>query len=420
MLSPSDSVVVGLSGGADSTALLLCMLELGYNVSAVHVNHNLRGEESRRDELFCRDLCVRLGVPLYVESVDVKSYCEETKVSLEEGARNLRYQAIAKHLDGRKLATAHNLNDCFETTLFNLTRGCSLSGITGIPPVRDNIIRPLIKCTREEIEEYLKSNNQPWVTDSTNLVPDCSRNILRLQVVPKLLEINPGLYKTYSSFLDTTSQANNFLEAEILKEYEMNTSDDILNLSAISDGILRSGTLKLYLAKHGIAPSFDMINLILSSLDADTKISLNKSTYIVISNGSVKITDSAKPEKLYVETDMQHDFTFGKRSVHFTVISPFDMSFPNIQRLQYTVDADKLRDHVIARSVNGNEKMRLKGRGFTSTVKKLFAALAPPESRHELLVLADDDGPFFAEGFGVAERVSCDEGTSHAVMIDII
>lgn len=420
MLTPTDTVVVGLSGGADSTALLLAMLKLGYNTVAVHVNHNLRGEESLRDELFCRELCVKLGVTLYVESVDVRAYCEETKTSLEEGARNLRYQAINKHLDGSKLATAHNINDCFETTLFNLTRGCSLSGIMGIPPVRDNIIRPLIQCTRDEIETFLNSQGQSWVTDSTNLVPDCSRNIIRLQVVPKLADINQGLYKTYASFLDTMSQTNDFVNSEIQKAYADNISSDTLALSEIPDGILRSGALKLYISNHGIAPSFDMIDLIVKHLDSNTKISLTKDKYIVISNSAVKITDSAKPDKLFVKTNMRDDFAFGTKSVHFTVISQFDMSFSNIRRLQYTVDADKLHGPVVARSVNGNEKIRLKGREFTSTVKKLFATLASPDSRHELVVLADDDGPFFAEGFGVDERVSCDGETSHAVIIDII
>lgn len=420
MLTPNEKVVVALSGGADSTALLICLLKLGYSVEAVHVNHNLRGDESLRDENFCRNLCERLGVTLFVENVDVKAYCKQAKTSLEEGARHLRYQAIGKYTNGVKLATAHNLNDCFETTLFNLTRGCSLSGILGIPPVRDNVIRPLIRCTRHEIESFLMSIGQPWVTDSTNLIPDCSRNIIRLEVVPKLLEINNGLYKNYLSFLSTASQSKDYVDRQILSEYDRCCSNGVLNLSDVPEGILRSGALKLYLDRFGLSPSFDMINHVLDSLDANTKISFTKNKYLIVSNGTVRLSTELKQKKLSVETNMRDEFAFGSKCVHFTFISQFDVSYCNNRKLQCIVDVDKLHGPVVARSVNGNEKIRLHGRGFTSTVKKLFATLAPPEKRNELLVLADDNGAFFVEGFGVDERVVCDGETSHAVMINII
>ena len=171
LLPDFGEVLVALSGGADSTALLLGLRELGYKVKAVHVNHNLRGEESDRDQSFCRDLCSRLDIPLVVESVDVRGYSEANKLSTEEAARDLRYAAIRRSADC-PIATAHNLNDCFETTLFNLVRGTSLGGLLGIPPKRDDIIRPLINVTREEIISYLKLKNQPLL---------CARIIFRIE-----------------------------------------------------------------------------------------------------------------------------------------------------------------------------------------------------------------------------------------------
>lgn len=231
MLVPGERVCVGLSGGADSVSLLFALKELGYKVFAVHVNHNLRGEESKRDENFCRSLCEKQGIELFVESVDVRGYCQENKLSCEEGARTLRYSAIDKHLNGCKLATAHNLNDCFETTLFNLVRGCGVNGLKGIPPVRGEIIRPLIAVTREEIEAYLAARCLEYVTDSTNLQDDCSRNILRLNVVPQLLRINPSLYKTYLKTLNVFEASDEYIRAqadEALEKAESGNCCDFL------------------------------------------------------------------------------------------------------------------------------------------------------------------------------------------------
>ena len=171
MLSAGDSVCVALSGGADSVALLLVLYELSaefdFSLSAVHVNHLLRGDESDRDENFCRDLCSRLDVPLQVFRKDAASFSHSLGESVETGARKLRYQ-IFDSLTADKIATAHNLNDNAETLLFRLARGTGLRGLSGIPAVRDNIIRPLIECGRDEIEAFLVEREQPFVTDSTN------------------------------------------------------------------------------------------------------------------------------------------------------------------------------------------------------------------------------------------------------------
>ena len=168
MLKNGEQVTTALSGGADSVALALALKMLGYEVKAVHVNHHLRGEESDRDMKFCEDFCEKNNIPLDVCHVDVLEYAQKTGLSTETAARELRYQFFEK-ING-KVATAHNLNDCVETTLFNLSRGTGLKGTCGIPPVRDNFIRPLADVTRVEIEIFLKEQDQPYVTDSTERV----------------------------------------------------------------------------------------------------------------------------------------------------------------------------------------------------------------------------------------------------------
>ena len=194
LLSDGDTVVCGLSGGADSVGLLLALYELreklGINVEALHVNHCLRGEESDRDEEFCCQLCSRLGIPFSAFRVDVKSYAKEHSLSDEEAARKLRYGVFEANSQGKKIATAHNANDNLETVILNLARGSALKGMAGIPVRRNNIIRPLLTVSREEIEAFLSERGQEFVTDSTNLSDDYTRNKIRHKIIPLMNELN--------------------------------------------------------------------------------------------------------------------------------------------------------------------------------------------------------------------------------------
>lgn len=189
MLATGENVLVALSGGADSVVLLLSLRELGYPVRAFHLNHCLRGAESDRDEAFCRRLCDRLGVELTVERVDIAAAAGDSAV--EETARRIRYARLEHAAHGAKIAVAHNADDNLETMLFHLVRGTGAKGLTGIPPVRGRIIRPLIEIERREIEAFLLGRGQDFVTDSTNADTAYTRNRLRQEVVPILRELNP-------------------------------------------------------------------------------------------------------------------------------------------------------------------------------------------------------------------------------------
>ena len=195
MANTEESVLCCLSGGADSVALLLCLHEIFPQVRACHINHQLRGEESLRDECYCVEICQKLGVPIEVRRVDAKEYAQKLGKSVEEGARILRYQ-IFEEMGCDKIATAHSLSDCIETAIFNFARGTGITGLASIPPVRGKIIRPLIECSRAEIEAFLSQRGVDWVTDSTNLTDDYTRNRIRHNIVPQLRQINPSLEKT--------------------------------------------------------------------------------------------------------------------------------------------------------------------------------------------------------------------------------
>ncbi len=191
-------VLVGFSGGADSSCLLLLLLpwcrKNGVILEAVHVNHGIRGGEADADERFCRERCESLGVPLHTRRVDVPALARERGLGLEEAAREARYavfEEIAASSGNCPVATAHNATDNLETVLFHMMRGTGLPGLCGIPPVRGRYVRPLLLDSSDAVRSWCAENDVPYVTDRTNLIPDRTRTDLRLNVLPALYRLFP-------------------------------------------------------------------------------------------------------------------------------------------------------------------------------------------------------------------------------------
>ncbi len=189
----SEKLLCAVSGGADSMCLLHLLYSGGWDVTAAHFEHGIRGDEALRDAAFVEDWCRDHGVPCVIGHGDAPGYAEEHGLSLEEAARELRYAFLfekARKLGADRILTAHNRDDNAETLLFNLTRGSGTAGLCGIPSERGPILRPLLHASRAEIEVYLNENAVPHVEDSTNMSDDYTRNLLRHQVVPLLRRIN--------------------------------------------------------------------------------------------------------------------------------------------------------------------------------------------------------------------------------------
>ena len=201
LIRPGDGVVVGLSGGPDSVFLLYALYTLqgrmGFTLRAVHVHHGIRGAEADRDEAFSEKLCAKLDIPFQAVHVAAPAYAAQHGLSLEEAARILRYEALeaARQQLGQTraawIAVAHHLDDQAETVLHNLVRGAGLRGLAGMENRRNHVIRPLLSIKREDILKWLKQNDIPYVTDSTNADPHYTRNRIRSTVLPELREINP-------------------------------------------------------------------------------------------------------------------------------------------------------------------------------------------------------------------------------------
>lgn len=188
MIEKGDCIVAGVSGGADSVCLLLMLLEfrrrIPFVLRVVHVNHLIR-TDAAKDAEYVRKICSTEKIPFTLVEEDVRALAQQRHISTEEAGRIVRYSAFARELGENKgkIAVAHNKNDCCETFLFHLFRGTSLKGLTGIPPVRDKIIRPLLCLSRSEIEAFLQERNMPYCIDSTNLEDNYSRNVIRHHIL---------------------------------------------------------------------------------------------------------------------------------------------------------------------------------------------------------------------------------------------
>lgn len=274
LLRPDGRYIVGLSGGADSVALLLILKELGYYVEAAHCNFHLRGKESQRDEEYCINLCKEQDVKLHLTHFQTAEYAELHKVSIEMAARTLRYnyfEALRQDIGADAVCVAHHRDDSVETVLLNLLRGTGLRGLMGIRPRNKHIIRPLLACSKADIEAYLAAKGQAFVTDSSNLVADVKRNKLRLEVVPTLKEINPSFDETIMKMSESIGEAQKIIKASLRNAFSsivsVENGDAGTLFLQLQDGTLKSilPNLRIDIAalKFYVSPEYFLFYLLI-------------------------------------------------------------------------------------------------------------------------------------------------------------
>ncbi len=302
LLSPNDSVLVAVSGGADSVCLLDVLVSLKDTLSikiyVAHLNHLLRGEEATRDEEFVKSLCDKYSVPFFLKRVDVKKLAKENKTSLENAGRDARYEFFNELKDRHhitKIATAHNKNDNVETVCMRFMRGTGISGLSGIPLENDSsVIRPLLFTSRSEIEAYIKDRNLSFVTDSTNLETDFTRNKIRHKLIPYIEENhNESFIDTLSHNIELLSDANSYLKKITEEKFNSLVKYESFGLSFNLDKLL---TEDIYIIKSVIKKAI----LTLSEKDASSKtVSLVYDLAVATNDLSQNITDSLMVYKRY-------------------------------------------------------------------------------------------------------------------------
>ena len=287
LLESNSLVIAGVSGGADSTALLKVLLTLGYRCIAVHCNFNLRGAESDRDRQFVTELCNNLGVELIVCSYDTVSYAKQKNISIEMAARELRYadfERIMQERGASAICIAHHRDDSVETLLLNLIRGTGLRGLTGIKPKNGHIIRPLLCVSRQEIEDWLKENGQPYVTDSTNLETDYTRNKIRLELLPLMRRINPSVDNSIESTALHLQQAYAFYSQAVEQAMNLVVSKNGQNISINIQELKQTPSVQGLLFEILSPLGFNdaQITSVSASLDAQPGIRFCSATHQVI------------------------------------------------------------------------------------------------------------------------------------------
>ncbi len=302
LLSKDKKYIVALSGGADSVCLLLVLQHLGYDVEAAHCNFKLRGEEADRDEQFGVELCKKNDIKIHLVHFDTNFYAISHKISIEMAARELRYsyfENLRKDIGADAVCVAHHQNDCAETVILNLVRGTGIQGLAGIQPKRDNIVRPLLCVSRDEIEGFLAREGQDFITDSTNLDDLYVRNKIRLNIIPMMEKINPAAVQNIVKTAIRLSEANKVFNHSI-EEASMRVSDStaeglVIDIEKLRKEVSTEYTLFNILKNYGFNP--DQIEAIDSNLEAPTgTIYLSESHQLLFDRGKMIVTERSNSD----------------------------------------------------------------------------------------------------------------------------
>ena len=397
MLKKGDSVVVALSGGADSVTLLHCLISLKekYNLTiyAAHLNHMLRGEEAERDEFFCKFLCKNYNIELFVRRVDIKSLANEQKIGEELCGRQQRYaffEELSEKLNA-KIATAHTASDNAETLLFQLCRGASVTGAAGIPPVRGRFIRPLIDCTREEIERYCLENDLGYVTDSTNLSDKYTRNKLRHSVIPVLKELNPRFEEAASRYCESARRAGKYINSQanaLLESAKTEFGYNADKLFNADEAVLYEALAILCESEARFSPEARHLDLLIHALKHSGAVDLGA----------------------YTAVCKQRLFRISPKSdIVENMVIPLtgEISFSHRDRI-ITASIDnslKESNELVFRLKQGGETFTFSKRKLTKPLRKAFNELKiPDERRSEVLLLCAGDTVLWCEALGFSAQ----------------
>lgn len=415
------TVAVGVSGGADSMALLHVLLELkdefAMNIIACHVNHGIRGETADRDEKFVVEACKRLGVDVRILRADVPGTAKKMHIGVEECGRRIRYDFFNSVADDVIIATAHTLSDRSETLLLNIARGASVKGLCSIPAVRGNIVRPLIDCTRADIEKYCSDNSIEFVTDETNFEDIYSRNRIRLNVIPELKKLNPSLERAFMRLISNAEEENGFMNGfsrGILGKVKLKDGYNARLLNDEHPAVRKRVIFEIINNETGIAPEAVHVEQVDKILQGG-RTEIIGDTVVEVKNGVMKIN----PQKEEI-ADWEFDFDSLSAEIPFGKIRGEIIHRNNLPLKQSVhnkvLDYDSIVGHSVLRNRRPGDKVKLAGSSCTKTLKKLFNE-KHVENRNCAAVLADEAGICWVQGLGCADRCKIKPETDKILII---
>ena len=442
-LDAQEPILLGLSGGADSSALLIMLAEyakqVGSRIYAAHLNHGIRGDEADRDEQFCKELCSRVGVEFFSKKLDIPSIASASGESVETAARNARYDffyKIMKEMGIKILATAHNADDNLETLLFNIARGTGLGGLCGIPesrPIGDCVvIRPILTMEKEKIISFCENNGLSFVTDSTNADNEYTRNKIRNRIIPILKEINPSAVRNASRMTGSLKDDSLCLQSMadwFVEELGGNYSIELEKLCGSPSSIVNRALIRLYDEITGGR-----------SLEATHINAIKELAKKGIPHSSISLPNGIEARvencKLCFTVKSKEDFSFdgfnillgdGKNEIENAGVEIFlnDLNYSkNIYKksILLSIESDTIDGALVARNRAPGDKILLGG--MHKSVKKLYnEKKIPLELRNRIPIICDKSGiiaiPFIGirDGARVKQSSTADNTTTVQICI---
>ncbi len=434
-----DVVYAAVSGGADSVALLyvLCQLRQALalkEIRALHVHHGIRGETADRDERFVRQLCRSLDVPLSVTHVDTPREAKTAGESLEEAGRRLRYAFFESSVGGvknAKIATAHNADDLVETVLFHMIRGCGTAGLTGIPVRRDNIVRPLIECSAEEIRSFCKEQGLSYMTDETNTDLSYARNRIRHEVLPSMQAINDRVKDHIGALSSVAKDEDHYLQTiahDMLMSAVAEDNRIAIDPLKTTDPVILKRLIKEAARSYGgVYAEHKHIDALCSVLFDGGSVTLPDGV-IARSNGQYLSFHKPKERNALFDICMTvkpHDtVTFAEEEYAITLLDRDEYEKIikiNKKLFHFCVSYDIIYGTLLLRCRKTGDAFRPYKRHCTKTLKKWFNEQSiPVDERERIPILCDDNGILAIVGYDVDERAQVSDHTKTVLMIEKI
>lgn len=408
MLSKGDRVLIGVSGGADSIALLEFFVSVkekyDLDICVAHIEHGIRGEDSVNDAEFVKNYCKKLGVSFYLKTIDAPNLAKKAKMGVEEYSRMARYDFF-NTIECDKIATAHNLTDNIETLLFRLARGTGLKGACSIPAVRGKIIRPFIEVSSGEIRKWCNDNNIPYRVDCTNSDSAYSRNLIRLEILPLFEKLNANYQDNIENFISDVNEDYAFIDDYVKSIYPKIVKNNEIDLPKLNelDLSIKKRILIMFFDENGYSLNRIHLQSVIDITLKSGKTQIKENIFAISAKGKIRI---AKFNVL------------NKKDEFVTKILNID-EFKD-KNIDFYCDCDKIVGNIIIRAKQAGDRIKPAGRNVSKTLKKLFNESAYPiEKRDKKIVVCDDFGIVGVIGLCADERVKVDCNTAKILTIKL-
>lgn len=408
MLSRGDRVLIGVSGGADSIALLEFFVSVkekyDLDICVAHIEHGIRGEDSVNDAEFVKNYCKKLGVNFYLKTIDAPNLAKKAKMGVEEYSRMARYDFF-NTIECDKIATAHNLTDNIETLLFRLARGTGLKGACSIPAVRGKIIRPFIEVSSGEIRKWCNDNNIPYRVDCTNSDSAYSRNLIRLEILPLFEKLNANYQDNIENFISDVNEDYAFIDDYVKSIYPKIVKNNEIDLPKLNelDLSIKKRILIMFFDENGYSLNRIHLQSVIDITLKSGKTQIKENVFAISAKGKIRL---AKFNDL------------NKKDEFVTKILNID-EFKD-KNIDFYCDCDKIVGNIIIRAKQPGDRIKPAGRNVSKTLKKLFNESAYPiEKRDKKIVVCDDFGIVGVIGLCADERVKVDCNTAKILTIKL-